>query len=164
MKLNQAGKNFIKSYEKLSLTRYWDYAGYSIGYGHLIKQGENIGNSITKQKADELFNNDVSIYENIINNAINVKLSQNQFNALVSFAYNTGRTNSTLYDLINRSASEGEIRNFWVSNYITANGVYLSGLKTRRQDEAELFFSGIDNSLIIIIALVISFLILFIIK
>lgn len=59
IQISQSGVDFIKQTELCVLKRYKDNYGYSIGYGHLIKKGENIGETITKERADELFRQDL---------------------------------------------------------------------------------------------------------
>jgi len=69
---------------------------------------------------------------------LKVEVSQNQFDALVSHAYNCGFS-STMYKLVNERASESEIKNWFTTKYVTAGGVYLRGLQFRRNDEFEVW-------------------------
>lgn len=70
---------------------------------------------------------------------IKIKLTQNQFDSLVSYVYNTGGSD-TLFKLINRKAPDEQIRKWFETKYITANGVRQPGLVRRRKAEADLFF------------------------
>jgi hypothetical protein len=59
MSLSSKGLDFIKKYEKLSLTPYKDQAGYeTIGYGHKILPGEDFSKGITKAQALDLLSHD----------------------------------------------------------------------------------------------------------
>lgn len=87
-----------------------------------------------KQLADHL-----SVYENIVMRKIKVPLKENQFDALVSYTYNTGGSD-TLFKLINQKAPIDQIKKWFETKYITANGKVLAGLVARRKAEAKLFF------------------------
>lgn len=73
---------------------------------------------------------------------LKIKVSQHQFDALVSHAYNCGYS-GTLYTLINGKAKEQSIKNWFTSKYITSRGVFLLGLQYRRNDEYEIW-AGIN--------------------
>lgn len=68
------------------LKAYWDYKGYSIGYGHL---GAQKGQTITAEEAERLLVADVKAAEREVN-SMQVELEQCQFDALVSLVYNIG--------------------------------------------------------------------------
>lgn len=53
------GRLFIQKFENCKLTRYWDGDGYSIGWGHHFKKGENY-RTISMAKANQLFNKDIA--------------------------------------------------------------------------------------------------------
>ncbi|WP_072884258.1 lysozyme [Chryseobacterium takakiae] len=76
----------------------------------------------------------------MVSNKIKTALTQNQFDALVSYTYNTGGSD-TLFSLINKKANPEAIREWFTSRYITAGGKVLNGLIRRRKAEADLFFS-----------------------
>lgn len=94
----------------------------------------------TIQEADKALEEDVRARERIIIQNIRVPLKQQQFDALVSYVYNTGGS-STLYGLINFKASDKEIRSWIENHYITSGGVIYNGLIRRRKAEANLYFS-----------------------
>ena len=119
--------------------------GATIGYGHLIKPGEYFRNGITESTATELLRCDIATAEHAVQNNINIPLSQNQFDALVIFAYNIGAKNfatSTVAKYIN-------IPNFHSDNYPSldvawrawckTNGHLSPGLVQRRDAELKLF-------------------------
>ena len=92
--ISQKGIDFIKDKEKCSLTKYKDNYGYSIGYGHLIKDGENIGDAITQKNADELFVNDINTYVmpavRRICQTLHFVPTQSLIDGLASVIYNCG--------------------------------------------------------------------------
>ena len=78
--------------------------GATIGYGHLIKPNEDFRNGISESKATELLRADIATAERAVRDKITVPLSQNQFDALTSLAYNIGSknfANSTVVNYIN---------------------------------------------------------------
>jgi lysozyme len=145
MKTSQKGINLILSFEGFSSKPYLDSAGIpTIGYGNTYYPGGKKVTmkdpAITKEKGAELFATILPIYEKIVNNKIKVDLTQNQFDALVSHTYNTGGSD-TLFALINKKASDADIKKWFTTKYITAGGKTLNGLIRRRKAEADLFFS-----------------------
>tara|TARA_R110000772_G_scaffold382_5_gene1386 strand:- start:5232 stop:5726 length:495 start_codon:yes stop_codon:yes gene_type:complete len=93
----------------------------------------------TEAQAETALLEDLGSRERIVIQKIRVPLTQNQFDALVSYVYNTGGS-STLYRLINAKASSTEIRKWIETKYITAQGKKLNGLIRRRKAEADLYF------------------------
>lgn len=90
MKTSKKGIELIKKHEGLRLEAYQCAANkWTIGYGHVILSGENL-KIITKQQAEELLMKDLSIAEKCVNENVKVEISQNQFDALVSFVFNVG--------------------------------------------------------------------------
>jgi lysozyme len=143
MQLSSAGAAFIKRQEGLSLSAYADGSGQSIGYGHHIQLGENIQSPITQEEADALFDSDISSAVQAVSNAVKVQVSQDQFDALVDFAYNVGAPafrNSTLLTLLNQGNFAGAAQQF--SRWIYSNGSINQGLIARRDAEAGLFNGG----------------------
>lgn len=141
MKTSQNGVNFIASFEGCELTAYRCPANVlTIGYGHT---GADVheGQIITKQKALELLANDLAGVEARIN-GLDLKLNQNQFDALVSFAYNCGFGNlkkSTLLEFVKANPNNTNIVTEFMK-WTRANGKVLPGLVRRRHDEAALYF------------------------
>ena len=89
MKTSQNGINLIKKYEGCRLTAYKCPAGlWTIGYGHTknVKSGQKI----TQKQAENFLKQDLKTFEKGVEKAVKVRLNQNQFDALVSFAYNCG--------------------------------------------------------------------------
>lgn len=122
-------------------------SGATIGYGHLIKQGENFRNGISEAKATELLRADIAIAERAVKNNITVPLSQNQYDALVSLAYNIGAKNfatSTVVKYINNpnfhSSVYPNLESAWKA-WNKSGGRVMTGLSNRRNQEWNIFNS-----------------------
>lgn len=101
MKISEKGLKLIKEFEGLRLERYFCPAGKStIGYGHLIKTGDAL--KITEEEADELLIKDVEVFEKELLDIVTVPLSQDQFDALLSFTFNMGITQVRTSTLIRK--------------------------------------------------------------
>lgn len=146
MKTSPEGLEFIAKWEGTVLKPYLDVAGLrTIGVGHLILPGENFpdGVSITRERALEILAIDVKKCEDAIARDIKVPLTQNQFDALVSFGFNCGvgvYTRGACQQL-NKGDIPGFIQRLKLHNKARINGVLqeVKGLTLRRNDEAELF-------------------------
>ena len=139
------GKILIKMSEGVRLTAYKCPAGIpTIGYGHTgtVNSKPIIANvtKITQKQADLLLTNDLKRFENAVNKNVKVKLTQNQFDALISFTYNLGE--GGLQQLIKCSGlNQGKYQNVpaHMIQYCKANGKELQGLKNRRMREIVLW-------------------------
>lgn len=143
MKLSQKGADLIKQYEGLRLKAYQDAGGvWTIGYGHTA--GVQPGDVITKEEADALFWADVEKFVRGVNRLKQgTRLTQNQFDALVSFAYNCGLgalERSTLLKKVKRNPNDPTIEDAFKA-YRYVNKVENAGLLARRQKESNLYFS-----------------------
>jgi len=142
--ISKNGLNLLKQFEGWRSQVYLDSAGLpTIGYGHLLKPGEFF-DIITKAEGESLLKSDVAEAENAVNDNVNVALTQNMFDALVSFVYNIGAYNfasSTLLRVLNEGDYEEARRQLSVWNKVTVNGVKVvsQGLVNRRQHEQDLF-------------------------
>ena len=143
MKISSDGINFIKQFEGFSATPYKDVGGLlTIGFGHLIKQGEVFG-ALSSVEATALLQRDVEAFEFAVNKMIVVTITQNQFDALVSFAYNLGAhslLSSTLLRKLNLGDFPDAANEFLKWNHV--NGQVVDGLTRRRQAEQKLFLSA----------------------
>lgn len=92
--INQEGLDKIKGFEGLQLSAYQDVVGvWTIGYGHTKAAGDPIparGMKITADRAEAILRADLGQYEQAVEQAVKVPLSDNQFAALVSFCFNVG--------------------------------------------------------------------------
>lgn len=153
MKTSENGISFIKRREDFRSEAYQDEEGnWTIGYGHT--EGVKPGDTITKQKAEESLRIHIARVENAINRMVTVPLTQDQFDALVSFAYNIGTHafyNSTLRRLLNLGCYEvvtHEMSNWRFVTLPSGEKVESKGLMQRRALEGTLFRDGhvITNS------------------
>lgn len=142
MQTSQKGIDLIKQFEGLSLKVYDDAVGLkTIGYGHLIKKGE-VFTTLTQKEAEDLLAKDLKQFEVGVSTSVKVALTQNQFDALVSFAFNLGMSNlnsSTLLKKLNAGDITGASNEFVRWN--KAGNKVLAGLTRRRMAEKELFLS-----------------------
>lgn len=123
--------------------------GATIGYGHLIKSGEDFRNGITESVATELLRSDIAVAERAVQDNIKVSLSQNQFDALVCLAYNIGTknfANSTVVKYINnpkfRSPTYPDLESAWKA-WNRLRGKISNGLIKRRQYEWDMYSRAI---------------------
>lgn len=139
MHTSQKGLDLIKSFEGLRLSAYRCPADIpTIGYG--TTAGVKMGDTITKERAEELLREDVKRFEGYVNRLVKVPLTQGQFDALVSFVYNLGAGNlssSTLLRLLNAGDYAGAAAQF--ERWNKAGGKTLAGLVRRRAAERALF-------------------------
>jgi len=140
MKTGEEGIFLIKVNEGFRREMYLCPAGKpTIGYGHLILKGEQFG-EITEAEAEILLQKDLAGIENEVNSQVKVPLTQNQFDALISFTYNVGPGNlsrSTLLRKLNTGEYEEASKQF--KRWVYGGGVILPGLVTRREEEKDLF-------------------------
>jgi len=156
MQLGYSCRALMQSYEKLFKLPYWDQdgkllteykKGATIGYGHLITspgEFEKYRNGITEAQAEILFND--NLYEPIhaVRYHIKEKLTQNEFDGLVMFAFNIGVNafkKSTVLKIINGEIS-ANLKNAWRS-FKYSQGRINHGLINRRDAEMNVFFNGI---------------------
>ena len=139
MNLSETGLQLIKDHEGCRLEAYLDSVGVpTIGYGHT--KGVKEGDTCTQAQADSWLREDANSAEWCVNKCVTVPLTQGEFDALVSFAFNLGCTslrNSTLLRKLNDSDYDGAAAEFPKWNY--AGGQVLAGLTTRRQAEQRRF-------------------------
>ena len=144
-RIGQAGLALIKQYEGCRLAAYRCAAGvWTIGYGHTA--GVHSGMTITQAQADAYLQQDIAKFEGYVNNPayipITEQLNQNQFDALVSFAFNLGAGN--LRKLCKgRTAAQIALA---MTQYCKANGKVLAGLKRRRAAEQALFNKPVSGT------------------
>jgi lysozyme len=145
MKASNGIKDFIKRYEGCKLTSYKDSVGVlTIGYGHT---GSDVkaGRTITQAEANNLFDKDIAAFEGQLNSLlVGTQVSQNQFDALLSFSFNLGigkLKTSTLFKKVKSNPSDESIGNEF-RRWVYAGGKVLSGLVRRRDEEAKWYFKS----------------------
>jgi lysozyme len=150
MKVGQHGKELFKEWEGLVKHEYLDSGGApTIGIGHLLTRSERTSGKIviagqvkdyrkglTEQQCWELLDQDLNGAEKTVNEEVKVELNQNQFDALVSFAFNVGFgafRGSTLLELLN----QGEYKQVpkQLRRWNMDNGHVVQGLINRREKE-----------------------------
>ncbi len=142
--INKAGLELLKKSEGCKLKAYPDPGTggepYTIGYGHT--GGVRPKDEITMQRAEDLLREDLVKFEHGVERLLFEDVNDNQFSALVCFAFNVGLENlrvSTLLKKLNLGDSKGAAEQFLRWN--KAAGKVLPGLVTRREAEKTLFLS-----------------------
>lgn len=137
---SDAGKSLLKQFESLRLESYLDsVAVATIGWGHTgptIK----LGMTITEEVAEAYLSLDLLIVDNGLRKLVVAPVTQNQWDALASFAFNLGLGalgGSTLLKLVNAGKPELAAKEF--AKWDHAGGKELAGLEKRRVAEATLF-------------------------
>lgn len=147
MELSQKGKDLIMQFEGCKLEAYQDSVGiWTIGYGNTFyEDGTPVkkGDIITHNRAIELFNLIVKKFEVSVDELVISNVNQNQFDAMVSLAYNIGLGNfktSSLLKMVNKSPNDTAIYLQFL-RWNKAKGKVLEGLTRRRMAESNLYKS-----------------------
>ncbi len=139
--INDAGIDLIKRWEGLRLDAYLCPAGvWTIGYG---STGEHVypGQTIAEPEAERLLRLDLARFEDVISKSVKVPLSDDEFAALVSWAFNVGcgaAESSTLVRRLNAGEPKERVFNEELMRWTKENGLKLQGLVNRRQAEIDL--------------------------
>lgn len=157
MKTSNKCKSHIKSFESLQLKPYFCPAGVpTIGYGTThYPNGLRVklyDPAITHEQAEAFFNADIERFEHDVMSLVTVPMTQGEFDALVSFAYNAGSDidddkiaeglgDSTLLRLFNAGDKQGAADEFlkWNKGRVKGKRVELAGLTRRRNAERSMF-------------------------
>jgi len=139
LKINSKGIELIKEFEGVKLRSYQDEKGvWTIGFGHT--HGVRPHQSITREEAEKLLLEDLEQFEKSVFDCVKVSVSQNEFSALVCFAYNVGlgalKSSRLLHDLNQNqklSAADEFLR------WDKLGGRSCKGLLRRRSAERSLF-------------------------
>jgi len=138
------GLELVKKFEGFSSTPYKDVGGrLTIGYGHLIKKGENFSR-ITFKEAEDLLRKDLKEAEDAVTKNVTVSLLQHQYDALVSFVYNLGGrrlASSTLLKKLNSGDVKGAANE--LPRWCNDSGKPVEGLRQRRLYEQNLFLGNV---------------------
>ncbi|ALD03224.1 lysozyme [Acinetobacter sp. TTH0-4] len=144
MHVSPSGIDLICNFEGKRLMAYDDGVGvWTIGFGTTIyPNGIKVkkGDVCTEAQAKAYMAYDLKKFELAVNDAVNISLNQNQFDALVSLAYNIGTNafkNSTLVKNLNAGDYRGAANQFDV--WVNAGGKRMQGLVNRRTKEKALF-------------------------
>ena len=147
MKTSQSGIDLIKQFESFRAKPYLCSAGVpTIGYGTTVyPNGIKVKLSdqkITQQLAETFLQHHVNAIEKDVLSLVKMPLTQNQFDALVSFAYNVGLgafRDSTLLKLLNAGDIDNASKQF--ERWNKAGGKVSNGLTRRRNAEKALFLA-----------------------
>ncbi|NNH25690.1 lysozyme [Acinetobacter terrestris] len=144
MSTSQNGINLISSFEGCELKAYLCPAKvWTIGFGTTVyPNGVKVkkGDSCTLDQAKQFKAHDLKRFEKTVDDLVQVPLTQNQFDALVSLTYNIGPgafEKSTLLKKLNTGDYQGAADQFTVWN--KGGGKVLQGLVNRRAKEKEVF-------------------------
>lgn len=142
--ISDSGVDFIATFESLRLAAYLCPANvWTIGWGTTVyPNGIKVkkGDTCTVEQAKTYKAHDLRRFEKCVNSAVKVSINQNQFDALVSLAYNIGEkafSSSTLVKKLNVGDYQGAANQFSVWN--KSKGKVLNGLTNRRAAERTLF-------------------------
>ena len=140
----------IKGFEGLKLTAYLDMVGVpTIGWGctaGVTKDDVTNGRTITLQQAEDMLAGELSGHQSAVESYVTVSINDNQFGALVSFAYNLGNGalhGSHLLTYLNAGNASGAADEFLKWDH--AGGKQVSGLTRRRQAERSLFLKSMPS-------------------
>lgn len=138
---SEDASTLIKTFEGLALRSYRCPAGYlTIGYGHVVREGDNLGPELTKEQADTLLREDLSRVSTSLNKlycSLEVQVNQHQHDALCSFTFNTGPLNWAMRERL--ATKDLAAVGLFMLLYTKAGGKVLPGLVKRRQAEYQLF-------------------------
>jgi lysozyme len=143
-RVSSAGLALVASFEGLRLAPYQDVAGvWTIGYGHTLNVVPKTHKLASAAAAKVLLRTDLTIYASAVRRLVRAPLTQRQFDALVSLAYNIGVGNferSTLRKQLNAEHYARAANQFLAWN--RAGGKVQPGLVRRRQAERAMFLAG----------------------
>ncbi len=145
MKTSLKGLCAILAHEAIVLRTYDDGVGVlTIGAGHTKSAGNPTpakGMEISLDDALSIFKRDMVKYEDAVNKHVKVKVTQSQFDALVSWHFNTGRiSTATLTKKVNAQDWDGAAKEF--ARWNKAKGNVVEGLVNRRKGETAMFADG----------------------
>ena len=148
----------IKHHEGVRYKPYRDVVHlWTVGCGHLMYNDQyklsgkgreayqlhqNDNRRFSEEEVDELLRKDLARFERGVRRFITVSLTDNQYGALISFAFNVGLGNlqrSTLRQKVNREEHEQASKEFL--KWVRAGGKVWKGLVRRRKEESELYLS-----------------------
>ena len=149
--LTEEAIKLIRDFEgRVHLKPFWDHRHWAIGYGHMLSSQFQMGDSITLEKAEEFFKQDLKRFEEGVKRAINVPMTLGMYGACVAFAYNAGSggfRGSDVASLINQKKYK-EAGERWKTEKIALGSKYEKGLRKRREKEVAFFTGNSQNNLV----------------
>ena len=152
LKTSADGRRFIEAFEKLELAAYQDSQGvWTIGYGHTAEAGGPKvypGMRCSEWEADQWLSDDLGRVEGTVMLCIQVPLYQYQFDALVSFEFNTGDLRkSSIDDKINKGRNWAAMETLELYVHGAVHHNVLRGLVRRRKGERAMFEGRVKEAL-----------------
>lgn len=157
--LSKQAIDILKSIEELATMPYDDQTGSeiknwgesaTIGYGHLISKSDwpRYKDGISEKEAQELFQSDLTPFMDVVRNSATVNITQNEFDAMVIFAFNIGSNgfkDSSVIKIINNLKSNTPyktIEDAWKA-WNKSKGKINNGIINRRNTEWNIYTKGI---------------------
>jgi lysozyme len=150
MQLNENGLALLRAFEGFRAQSYRDVAGvWTIGYGHTGRAGPpevTPHSRMTEPEARALMKQQAEIFARAVRSMLTRELTDDQFSALVSFAFNVGETNfrrSSVLKAVNAGDDAAVARRLGL--WVKAGGKVWPGLVRRRAAEAALYLSRVEG-------------------
>lgn len=144
-RISKRGLNLIKGFEGLRRrSENLPGGGWIVGYGHTRSAREGV--EVSEREAEYLLRYDLQGIEKMVSEAVHAPLDQNEFDALVSFAWNVGRQNFHASDVL-KYVNAGEMLaaaesfNAWRKARVDGRLIVVDALVRRRAAEKHLFLS-----------------------
>ena len=145
--------DLIKELEGFSAECHWDVSQWTIGYGTKCPfnhptngtyQQQKGGHTVTEEEAREICQDLMGYFVDMVrSNCAGLSMEQNQFDALLSAAYNHGNVNACpLKYYLQGTLTEEEAREQYLNWYVLPGSMYETGLRNRRKREADVFFGS----------------------
>jgi lysozyme len=156
MQMSENGRRLLTEWEGFELSVYRDVAGLpTIGVGHLLTKDElssgrivingapvQYANGLTQQQVNDLLAQDLQGFEKAVSDCVKVPLNQNQFDALVAFAFNIGADAFSKSTLV-QELSQGNMQDVptQMRRWVHSGGQVSPGMVNRREKEIALWIS-----------------------
>lgn len=147
LSVSLAGIAAIQRFEGVKYTAYQDIAGIpTICTGHTGKE-VRIGQRATSEQCEKFLKNDLKKSESSIRACVKVPITQEQFDALVSFTFNVGGSAMCRSNLVRKlNAGDCMAAAHEFPKWSLVNGKQVNGLLVRRQQEMKIFIKGCKNN------------------
>jgi len=146
--IGKKGLDLIRHFEGFQPKEYACPAGKpTIGYGHVLRDGEKFPEGISIGEATDLLKKDLQFVENVLHATVKVPLISSQFDALASFIYNVGSGNwekSSFLKRLNNREDLYEISSEFLK-FVYVGSKRMRGLMIRREAERNLFNESVIN-------------------
>ncbi len=147
--INQAGINLLRQWEGVRYVPYRDQAGkWTVGVGHVILSDDHYDYPLSDTDVDRLLRHDLWKAERSVDRGVTVDLTDNQYAALVCFAFNTGAMGGEHPITLERKLNTGDYTSVptelrrWVNVHINGKLTKSNGLVNRREAEVTLWLTA----------------------